>query len=156
MLNQLYKYCTSTRMYGISTEHSVPTKLYAVYITIKKLTLYKTKLISQTISELTVTSVTKKSTMWSVYCAMLSELRKSSFLLYKIEQNLTAGRYIYVCIETVQPKFRDPRWKIVASATLESRVSKNCLFSEKKSFAAPSGRQFSSRVVCTMPKHICT
>ena len=40
--------------------------------------------------------------------------------------------WVGICIEIVHTKFREPRRKIVVSATHESQVPKNSFFSEKK------------------------
>ena len=65
---------------------------------------------------------------------------------------------IPVCIEIVHTKFRDPRWKIMVSATLESWVLKNSFSAKKVNFAALSGAIIfhlgSWNFVWTMPKHI--
>ena len=75
-----------------------------------------------------------------------------------LEQKILAvGRYMY-SIEIVHTKFCDPRWKIVASATLESWVPKNVFFSKKRKlcrfFGAIIFHLGSWNFVCTMPKHI--
>ena len=73
-----------------------------------------------------------------------------------LEQNLILLG-VGICIEIVHTTFRDPRWKIVVLATLESRVPKNSFFSKKSKLCSFFGAIFfhlgSRNFVYTLPNH---
>ena len=90
---------------------------------------------------------------------------KSFFLFFLLILHLgephTTGLFLIpkidppcICIEIVHTKFRDPRWKIVVSATLKSRVPKNSFFRGKRKlcsfFGAIIFHQGSQSFVCRM------
>ena len=70
------------------------------------------------------------------------EIATSLTVLSVLEPNVFL-LWVGICIEIVHTKFREPRWKIVVSATLESQVPKNSFFSEKRKLCS-----FFGAIIC--------